>query len=28
MGMQLHIETITGTGLTANDLFILDLKIM
>jgi len=27
MGMQLHIETITGTGLTANDLFILDLKI-
>ena len=28
MGMQLYIETFIGTGLTANDLFIIDLKIM
>lgn len=28
MGMQLYIETFTGVGLTSNDLFIIDLKIM
>ena len=27
MGMQLYIETFIGTGLTSNDLFIIDLKI-
>jgi len=28
MGMELYIETFTGTGLTSNDLCIIDLKIM